>query len=644
MDKVLEFLRRDRAYPLWVLLAGVLIVLPRLGSPGFWEPSEIKVADQARERLQDHSLDAVVRAVAAVYKVRVPDLEAARTETQTEARNVAIYLAHEYSHETYSDLRRTFDVNKHEVVESVVKGMRERLGNLAETDLLAKVKAVEEKLAQSHREQTRTRPPFTEWAVARGLDRVNSDEVDAMESGARRPLALVGLLALMLTYFLGARLGSRRAGLIAGLALVATPLWVFQSRQLTSDIGAVAGNAAMMLGLLGLAWPGGDRRQLPIWFVGLRYAGDALLAVGGAVMSYYAAGALLGLFPALGAAALASGISLVAERRAREPGGDHPDAIDERDRTWRWVHLMVASAVLGLLALLVLGWVAIEVFDFVDPVPGGRALLGHSWIPATGYVDALGGTWRAAGNLEQNFDNLFQQIAFGLMPWGALAPIAIVHLATGPRRGRRSWAGYALFGWAALAWATGTFMDREVGPVHYPALVAVVVAVGIWLDDLLSARALAQSDGPDVARARFGMGPRLPLVALFVAVAAVALAKDVERVPRATHQRARAGRLDHVPQGSVADQHGAGAVVPVCRGRAADPVAVGAGQRQGDLADHLAPRRSLGRARDGRRRPDLRPVLRPGVGAGAVAQAVVEVSVQRLPRAQGQGRSARRDG
>lgn len=531
MDKVLSFLRSNRAYPLWVLLAGVLIILPRLGSPGFWEPSEIKVADQARERLEQYSLDDIKRAVTAVYRVRVPDLSAARNETQTEARNVAIYLAHRYTHESYSDLRRTFDVDKHEVVESVVKGMRERLGNPAETELLAKVKAVEEKLQKSHREHPQTHPPFTEWAVAHGLDGVNADKVDAMESGARRPLALVGLLALLLTYFLGARLGSRRAGLFAALALAATPLWVFQSRQLTSDIGAVAGNAALVLGLLGLAWPAGDRRTLPIWLVGLRYAGDSLLVVGGAVLSYYSAGALLGLFPPLGAAALASGISLVAERRSREPAGDHPDAIDDRDRTWRWIHLLVASTVFGVLALVVLGWVGDAVFEFVAPIPGGRALFGHSWVPATGYVDALGGAWRATGNLQQNFDNQFQQIAFGLLPWGALAPIAIVHLATGPRRGRRSWAGYALFGWAALSWATATFMDREVGPVHYPALVAIAAAVGMWLDDLLSSRALAETDGPDVARSRFGMGPRLPLVALFVAIAAIALSKDLDEFP-----------------------------------------------------------------------------------------------------------------
>ena len=70
-------------------------------------------------------------------------------------------------------------------------------------------------------------------------------------------------------------------------------------------------------------------------------------------------------------------------------------------------------------------------------------------------VDALGGLWKSQGDLNRNFDSLFEQIAFGGFPWVALAPVAVAHLAMGGRRGRRAWAGYLVFGWAAIAWAMG---------------------------------------------------------------------------------------------------------------------------------------------------------------------------------------------
>ena len=97
-------------------------------------------------------------------------------------------------------------------------------------------------------------------------------------------------------------------------------------------------------------------------------------------------------------------------------------------------------------------WVLAAVFDLRDPIPGQRALLGFSVVPTNEYVVALGGIWRQSDDERATFDILFEQIAYGAFPRSALAPIALVHLALGLRRGRSTWAGLVPLAWAALAW------------------------------------------------------------------------------------------------------------------------------------------------------------------------------------------------
>ena len=36
--------------PVWALLIALLVLVPRLSSPGLWEPQEMKVADEAAKR------------------------------------------------------------------------------------------------------------------------------------------------------------------------------------------------------------------------------------------------------------------------------------------------------------------------------------------------------------------------------------------------------------------------------------------------------------------------------------------------------------------------------------------------------------------------------------------------------------------
>jgi hypothetical protein len=496
---ILQYLQREAAWPLLVVLLAAVVLLPGLDRAGFWEPHEIRVADRAHEQLD--AGEAGKEAVAPTSP-------------------------------------------------------------------------------------TSRQPPLLAWSMAQGMRIVGGDK----ELGARLPLALLGLVTVLATFFLGRRLASPRAGLLSALILLSFPLLVFQSRQLMSDVGTAAGSTLAVLGLVGLAWPTGDDarggRARPAW----RYAIDAALVIAGAAISFYAAAALRGLVVPFGAVGLACLAALAALAADREPGPGvrrgsvviglsfmalgagvlvvaryvdldrpvqlglglapvvlgavlfvrgllsgraRPSAPEQR---WQRVHLAGVAA-LGLgVAAVALAWVLAAIFDLRDPIPGERALLGYSIVSTNDYVTPLGGVWTQGEDARATFDTLFERIAYGLFPWSALAPIALVHLAMGTRRGRATWAGFVPLAWALVAWVVASVMARKVGATQFPALPAVALGVGMWLDHVLVARdraagtaAAAQAPGEDGGDE--GVAVRLPLVALFVLLAALVVGKDLLAFP-----------------------------------------------------------------------------------------------------------------
>ncbi len=510
MKVILQYLQRESLWPLLVAVIAAAILLPGLDQAGFWEPYEIRVADRAHERLGQPAAPAEpAEPSAAPGKDDKPAAPAAQPAGPPG-------------------------------------------------------------------------PPLHEWSMAQGMRLAGGDK----ELGARLPLALLGILTVLATFFLGQRLGSPRAGLLSALILLAFPLTVFQSRQLMSQIGLAAGSTLTVLGLVGLAWParGADGRQA-LW----RYAVDGVLVLAGAAVSYLAAAALMGIVVPFGAVGLAcvAGLAAAGEPEAR-PGvprvpvvaglvllglgvgvlvlawaglltlerpaqlafGVAPAALgtllfaggmmsararvasDPALRRQRTQLVTVAALGLGVAGLALI-WVLAAVFDLRDPIPGQRALLGFSIVPTNEHVAALGGVWRQSDDQRATFDILFEQIAYGAFPWSALAPIALVHLALGLRRGRSTWAGLVPLAWAALAWIVAAVMTRKVAPVQYPALPAMALGVGIWLDALLAARGQADAAGGTDADASrdFGVPLRVPLVALFAALAALVLGKDIAGFP-----------------------------------------------------------------------------------------------------------------
>src|SRR5690606_9111665 len=133
VKELLHFVKRESLWPLLVVVVGALVLLPGLGSHGFWEPHEIRVADLASARVGLSGADQ-------------PDTP----------------------------------------------------GPYAPPDAAAPAAAAAAPAARSD-----ARPPLTEWSAGQGMKHIGSSEL-----GARLPIALLGLIALVTTFFLGRRLAS----------------------------------------------------------------------------------------------------------------------------------------------------------------------------------------------------------------------------------------------------------------------------------------------------------------------------------------------------------------------------------------------------------------------------------------------------
>ncbi|HUJ59499.1 MAG TPA: hypothetical protein VLX92_13430, partial [Kofleriaceae bacterium] len=333
-------------------------------------------------------------------------------------------------------------------------------------------------------------PRLIEWA---------DDTIDDSDAARRLPFALLGILAVLATAGIAMRMIGPRAGVVVGLVALSMPLLALQARQLTSEIGTPAGGALIVYGLVAL---GGSRKLLP----GIVDAVVAALALcGGIALGFCGGGALLGLVVPIGAyaAANALGIPLIVGTR-----------IDG-------AQIKALFATLAVIALI--GILAYQLFDLAHPspsaVPPQRELLGHAIVADNCWSSALGGLWRPEDDLKYIFDSTWEQIAYGTFPWGVLAPIAIYGLMASSQR-KRAGLGALALAWAGGAWAASEVFQRKVGFTLYAGFPAMALAVGVWLDDVLAAR--ARADRP-VARS----APML-LVGLYVVLAVVDLAKDMQ--------------------------------------------------------------------------------------------------------------------
>lgn len=369
-----------------------------------------------------------------------------------------------------------------------------RANAIANEDALEAEAAIAGEPAARRPPRRQSEPDLTEHAVALGLEHLGGGE-----GAGRLPLALLALVTVLATFFLGARIAGPRAGLFAALILLSFPLLILNGRHLTSDIGSIAGTALMALGLVGLLTGRGfgfSEHYL------VTPAIDAVLIAAGGYLAYEAAGVFLGLLPPLAGCGLAAAGAWIGDRRSLD-GGD-------RLRLIAFGSLALVAAAAALVVFTT------ETFNLVDPPDGDDsiigALFGKTFEPAKGYVDALGGTWRARADLRIGFSTTLEQMAFGTFPWIAIIPIAVA-AAFFTRKGQRRDLGLAATAlWAVTAYLIASIFVRKVTGTTFPALAALAVLAGVWLD-----RA-APREGED----RGG----LPLVALFAVCCAVVVGRD----------------------------------------------------------------------------------------------------------------------
>src|SRR5262249_23841091 len=161
------------------------------------------------------------------------------------------------------------------------------------------------------------------------------------------------------------------------------------------------------------------------------------------------------------------------------------------------------------------------IFHTESAQPGARALFGRMLVGARDYLPWLGGTWRKGeAPVAVAFDNTVNQVAFGMFPWSAIAPIAVLRFAMIRTKDRTSWAGALLLGWALVGYIANTLWWRAMGDVRYAALPAIALAIGVFIDDLLAAKL----DGDDSRAPNAASGQRI--AATFVLLAAGILALD----------------------------------------------------------------------------------------------------------------------
>ncbi len=160
------------------------------------------------------------------------------------------------------------------------------------------------------------RPPLYVWLVALGFKVFGVNEL-----AGRLPLALMGILALLLAFHIGRRLYDERAGLACAFVLATAPVFLFQCRQLSSEVVFYTSLLAAAGGMAAYIWPASGKR-CPF---------DLIIGGVGLVAGFLSRGLLLGsLFPlvAVGIAVALSWRTPDRELEAEAEGEPEPDGLN----------------------------------------------------------------------------------------------------------------------------------------------------------------------------------------------------------------------------------------------------------------------------------------------------------------------------
>lgn len=285
---------------------------------------------------------------------------------------------------------------------------------------------------------------YTEWAV-------------------RLPGALLAVLACVLTAVAVGRLVSRRAGLLAAVALATTPFFALMARQATTDMPFVALMTSGAMCFAVALWD--ERAHRRAWaYAGYLLLGFATLAKG-----------LLG-FALPGAAFLAW--FLVSGDWGRLGRAMLVERVRGR---------LVPLGPLLFLAVAAPWYLALSLFGGQDDE--GKTFATRFWIHD--HFRRLGSgvhTTTPGGG----FDYFIEQLGYGLHPWVAMLPGGLGLLARTRPRDRDPARSLTLFAglWLVVGYALMTFSATKFHHYILPAVPAAAILCAVFLDRLLA-------DGPE---------------------------------------------------------------------------------------------------------------------------------------------------
>jgi len=288
-------------------------------------------------------------------------------------------------------------------------------------------------------EPFRDKPILHNWFVALAFLGLGFTEL-----AARLPAALLGLLTVVVTWFLGRSLLGARAALLSGAALATTMLWMVMSRTVTHDI-SLAFFVTASMALFWAAYRSTERR------------GRCMLlfhaAVGFAVLAKGPLGIVL--------PGLAIGAFLLSQRR---PG-------------------FVKEMRLGLGALIVVAiaapwYVAVSLAD-----PGY----------ASGFFlrKNIGGFLSGGGSHVQPFYYYGPGLLGGFLPWSFVLPVAAYHVARGAKRAasevREPAAAAFLLSWVGTGLVFFSAAAAKLITYILPLFPGLALMVGWLFADLFAA-------------------------------------------------------------------------------------------------------------------------------------------------------------
>lgn len=266
----------------------------------------------------------------------------------------------------------------------------------------------------------------------------------------RLPIALCGLVAMLLAYLLAGRHYGPRAGLYAAAVTASSNLFLFNSRLMMGEAPAFAAQACVAFTAIAALFPPSDSSR-ERWKETLGWMAALVVSV---ALAVEAKGALLCALPPLLACTALALVSGYLSHPREHPG---------------------RALVAYTLSAMTVAMVALVARDVVAD--------------QAGYSRWLGG--RAGAGQPETFEMTLEAVFHSFAPWSALLPLALGRMMLSAEEGNER---QAALRWMVLLWIAGgygaqtLYLSRYGENAVFLPVVALSVAVALLMRDVEESR------------------------------------------------------------------------------------------------------------------------------------------------------------